>query len=448
MHKALSCDDINRYIISFLDEGELLFLKLSNRNYSNTVKTNVLKEKFYTSSIEKANIALENGCDVIKLIYYSIFNQNVETVKYLILQYPEYSYVVSICLCIIENPNIDIFEWSRKKLPQITFDINAYNIACKNGHLNVIKFLLHKGLMPTEKVYLDAAEYGHLHILKYIKITCPTHVFNSIIYSHAAINGHIEIIEWLKSLDPQCPWDDQIMSVAAANGQIETLKWLRSQGYPWDKFICIRAARSGQLKTIQWLISQNPQCPLDDFVYSEAVKYGHFEIIKWLRFHSPRCYLDCIVFEEAIKYGNLEMIKWLISENCIEPRNPNKYEIAISEGNLEVLNFFDSKELRDCIKSQSEKIIIKGHLHFLKWCKEKNIKLNLGKVSYNYAIYNKHYEIIKWLLSEGYEYHKDIYCFSIVKNDLIMMNFLRSLNFPFYGGEVWVTLIRHSFVKP
>ena len=60
MLQVLDCDDLSRNIVTFLNEGELFPLKLTNMNFSRIIKSNESSAEYFTSSIQSANFALDN----------------------------------------------------------------------------------------------------------------------------------------------------------------------------------------------------------------------------------------------------------------------------------------------------------------------------------------------------------------------------------------------------
>ena len=66
-----------------------------------------------------------------------------------------------------------------------------------------------------------AAEYGHLHILKYAK-------------------------------EHRCRWNEKTCEKAAKNGHLHILKYAREHGCEWDAHTCHMAALNGHLHILQF----------------------------------------------------------------------------------------------------------------------------------------------------------------------------------------------------
>ena len=56
--------------------------------------------------------------------------------------------------------------------------------------------------------------------------------------SNAARYGHLHVVQWLRSQNPPCPWDEWTCTFAAGNGHLHVLQWLRSQNPPWNERTC------------------------------------------------------------------------------------------------------------------------------------------------------------------------------------------------------------------
>ena len=105
--------------------------------------------------------------------------------------------------------------------------------AVRDGHLPLVRWLLEEKQVPQEwfeNVYDDDDDDGFYAIFG----ICDT----------AAEYGHKHILEWLRAQDPPYSWSEQTCYAAAANGEMTTLIWLRSQDppYPWDPVMCNAAA--------------------------------------------------------------------------------------------------------------------------------------------------------------------------------------------------------------
>ena len=51
----------------------------------------------------------------------------------------------------------------------------------------------------------------------------------------AAYYGHLEVLKYLRSRNPTRPWNKWVCGYAAKNGHLKTLKWAQENGCPWDE---------------------------------------------------------------------------------------------------------------------------------------------------------------------------------------------------------------------
>ena len=135
---------------------------------------------------------------------------------------------------------------------------------------------LEEGEKGKRKVLMNAlAECeGYGHLAKGFRLeTCH----------NAAENGHLDVLKWVRSQDPPCPWDEETCDYATYHGHLDVLKWLRSQDppCPWDEYACHEAASNGHLDVLKWLRSQDPPCPWNEGTCCDAASKGHLDVLKW-----------------------------------------------------------------------------------------------------------------------------------------------------------------------
>merc|ERR1711907_284901 len=77
--------------------------------------------------------------------------------------------------------------------------------------------------------------------------------------AEAAEGGHLEVLKWARSQDPPCPWNKWTCEGAAKGGHLDVLKWARSQDppCPWSRDECReRARRYGHQHVVDWIDQQ------------------------------------------------------------------------------------------------------------------------------------------------------------------------------------------------
>ena len=122
------------------------------------------------------------------------------------------------------------------------FDITNFNSglekACKNGHLDIMTFILEKYSFVNisyndEYLFRLACKYGHLHICKYLLSINPN-IDMSICYNYPVItaldNSDFELLKWLLVVDTRTTraYITCINSFMRAcfDGKLELAKWL------------------------------------------------------------------------------------------------------------------------------------------------------------------------------------------------------------------------------
>ena len=204
-----------------------------------------------------------------------------------------------------------------------TYTLKLLHAAAKGGCLAALQWLqaLCHHSVPvnddndTRELLEDAAEGGHLNILKHLcsGIACPP--WPPTILALAA--NHPECLEWLLRQEPQCPHDEDTLPEVAAAGNLPALQYLRlhpEKFMPltdWNEDVTTRAAQAGQLAVIQWLRGLNPPVPWDKTASSGAAYYGHLSVLQWIHGQVPPCPWSSVSTRNAAFVGELGILQWL-----------------------------------------------------------------------------------------------------------------------------------------
>ena len=127
------------------------------------------------------------------------------------------------------------------------------NSAVYEGYLEVVQWLIAKGLLWNSQTCECAALNGHLKMLQWLRANdCPWDQWTCVF---ALFNGHLEALQW--AVVNGCPCDESICTYAVVNNQLEALQWLRANGCPWNKENCLLYARRVEDKYIaDWINEQ------------------------------------------------------------------------------------------------------------------------------------------------------------------------------------------------
>jgi hypothetical protein len=103
--------------------------------------------------------------------------------------------------------------------------------AAENGHLEVLKYLREEAKAPwIWTTASSAARNGHLHILEYL-VERKYNEYISYACERAAVNGHLDCLKYLHET-AKAPWDDWSVFYAHANNQAECLQYLLDNNCP------------------------------------------------------------------------------------------------------------------------------------------------------------------------------------------------------------------------
>lgn len=161
-------------------------------------------------------------------------------------------------------------------------------IAARFGQLECLVWLCRQGFScHCSSVCTVAAENGHVEVLQWLRAAldppCPWNVTTCAAY--AARNGHIRMLEWIRVQDSTArKWTAGVTAEAADFGQLQVLQWLRALDppCPWNEGVCNAAAENGHLPVLQWVRAQHPPCPWGERTCHFATIQGHLEVLQWI----------------------------------------------------------------------------------------------------------------------------------------------------------------------
>lgn len=174
----------------------------------------------------------------------------------------------SVCNWAAECGYLSLLAWASQQGALLSF--SAWGHAAKGGHLEVLEWLLARGVSRGHRdlpVTL-AAGAGHLNVLKWLE----RHDFllSTDARAHAAGAGHVHVLDWLEGR--LLVKDTRVCGEAARGGHVRVLAWARTRGYPLDKYVARGAAVRGQTEALEWLVLNG--CPYDVFECRIAAEAG------------------------------------------------------------------------------------------------------------------------------------------------------------------------------
>jgi ankyrin repeat protein len=162
------------------------------------------------------------------------------------------------------------------------YDEYAFRYACRNGHLDIVKFLL--TLEPDhvridihtydEHAFLYACRNGHLDVVKFLLTLEPyygridIHIMDEEAFRWACYNGHLDIVKFLLTLEPD-------------HGRIDI--------HACGEWAFLLACQNGHLDVVKYLISLEPDHECIDIhtVDDKAFKNSNFHIKHQLIHRDP-----------------------------------------------------------------------------------------------------------------------------------------------------------------
>jgi ankyrin repeat protein len=177
----------------------------------------------------------------------------------------------------------------------------ALGYACKNDHLEIVKFLTDKG-----------ADIHHCddYCVSPVEIACT--------------NGHLDIVEFLMSKRVSIhEFDDYTLRIASEKGYLNIVKLLVKNGgdiHALDDAPIRIACENGHLDVAEYLLEKGAHIhAMDNYCLKQASYYGHLDVVKFLigKFcDTPPTYVDLYnrVIYFAKENKHVEVIKFLKSK--------------------------------------------------------------------------------------------------------------------------------------
>ncbi|EFJ41405.1 hypothetical protein VOLCADRAFT_107723 [Volvox carteri f. nagariensis] len=256
----------------------------------------------------------------------------VERAQRLLMEVEEKDVVVHILISAARVDNLSLIRYlraGRDWLPERTKD--AVSVAARAGNMVLLVELVTLGWRLSVRTAMDAAEHGHLHILKWMYACGGPELIQEIMQQYqallryATLSGSVEVMEWLLN-DLALPWSgEKLLSAAVMAGSPAVLEWLVARGVPMgdDGELYITAAHYQDLVILRCL--RRLGCPWGPGVFSRAVydkDYGitletlhrgsTVEVLQWLR--AEGCPVD---WEEARSRAKTRKNKSLRDENAV-----------------------------------------------------------------------------------------------------------------------------------
>jgi len=259
-------------------------------------------------------------------MYYVAVHGDLEFLKYLKDNDPSWLYW-GIDHGAAKGGHLEILEWLVEK--GITIRSSTWDFAAKRGHLEILKWLDSKNIPLGHKVGEYVAQHGYWHILEWFKQTKPDLIpqfWGRYSFSHGVTSRSIETLEILKkeycfSIEKPISIGGLIISKhsdsfairwAIELGEMKILQWLIENGFLVDPGFIILAAKHGYLEIMQYILKvEKPSPELVQDSYLAACVGKQLGTIKWLETEFPEISPNKHCWWQALRTGYLPVIKYL-----------------------------------------------------------------------------------------------------------------------------------------
>ncbi len=333
-----------------------------------------------------------------------------------------------VIVLMTERPETIVFR-SKK----MTHDKTLVEVAAKNGHLSIVRFLLTETLNSEEKrrlganILLAAAKHSKdVFIFVEKQLVHPdVNYFMSPTPTILQNVGDMDLLLLLLS-QRQCLKTPGIWKAASKRGNKTMLLWATQNNVPWttgfDNKSCVCVAQFGHLDILQWAYQKGH--PITNLFLNAAAAAGHFEMVKWLFFiNAPR-------HEELLGHAakhSFEMFMLCIENGCSLDTyyypwidTPIVYEEAIRRRDYQLIGYM-KKHDKFPLNIAAAIAAIGGHFDMMhRFIKEGSDLPTLDVVNLNCP---DSLDIMNWLYEQGAGCDKsDLMNYILTACDLELLN--------------------------
>lgn len=186
------------------------------------------------------------------------------------------------------------------------FPITVFDKVASNGHLDIVKWPISKGINTVSSNAIDlAASNGHFYIVRWLhqntEIKCSSKGVDE-----AILNGFYHIADWLMKVR-NISYSNSVMKIAAEIGRFDIVRWVYRRS-------CVEIAP----EIFNYAIDHNSlyffqirRIITDGFMF-RAVMCNRLDIIKYL-YQKDKCSLKTIK-QQALTTKSTDILDWVESE--------------------------------------------------------------------------------------------------------------------------------------
>jgi hypothetical protein len=233
----------------------------------------------------------------------------------------------------LTSNRLDIVKYMHKTE---TFPAWAIDVACSQGNIELVYFLVSKGLRGTPESIFNAVEKNYLDIVRFLHYHIGITEIRNMVY--AACKGFEEIVDFLYTVR-STEWDlSSVFKSAAETNHIGVVKFFVAKGERCNDPLLIDViCERGLFCMLEYLHDLGYRSPNRDIIIS-TYQGGHIGIVKYLYatgyYKIPPSIVDMVIREK-----DLNMIKFLYA---IKPFYPNQVVCSYESGCPDITDFLYS----------------------------------------------------------------------------------------------------------
>ncbi|MCQ2599625.1 MAG: ankyrin repeat domain-containing protein [Alphaproteobacteria bacterium] len=291
-------------------------------------------------------------------------------------------------------------------------------LGAKNGHTDVVEYFIDSGFCDTyEWAIIFATKGGHLKLIKKMINKCNVDsdkIYHSIFY-YAASSGQIDVLKYAIKNVTDVYSKNKALKVAAEGGCLKIVKYLTKNGansVGRDEALCL-AAIHGYLDVVKYLLKFPININTKNIALVDAATGGHLNVVKYLVEHGANA-----KYTAAVSTNDLEILKYLVEEGAdIFERDDNNNTILMSKtetDNLELVKYLVEYGIDINAQNYEGRTVLMNSLYYgslpiIKYYVESGANLNItdknGKTALDIAksipndikMYPDRFEIIEYL---------------------------------------------------
>lgn len=361
---------------------------------------------------------------------------------------------MSLILRNITNVNLKLNMNETTRIVPVIKVISEFTTACYNGDIEMVKFWGNYRSDVFTSVILDVCcndklsfpkvcKNGHLNVAKWLYNLYPYMLLDNFngIFNIACDIGHLRMVKWIASIDPGLFIENKTNLIvpfweSCLHGKLNIAKWIyansdekvyslidQSSFYEYNRHMFINICESRYVSVVRWLLTINPEIKDEDYIlslFNQACKAGELNNAKCIINKYPNINIsddDEKAFRMACSWGQINIAKWLLKikpDINIRARSNHAFNQACRYGYLDtakwLLNISPKiemdEEAREALYDLFTSVCKRDQLTVAKWLHGLDLYFNDIKL-YDIINYKKANTcVVKWVFETmPYVYH-------------------------------------------